>query len=117
MPIRALLAEDHVLVRSGLHALLDASREVEVVGEASNGREAVEMFSRLDPDLALIDVAMPDLNGIEAVRQIRAGHPDARILMLSMYEDQQYVYESLKAGANGYVLKSGAFQELLTAIH
>src|ERR1700742_3362754 len=116
MAIRALLAEDHTLVRTGIRALLEGSHEVEVVGESANGRQAVELFEQLKPDLALLDVAMPDLNGIEAARQIRAAHPNARLIMLSMYEDQQYVFESLKAGANGYVLKGAAFQELLTAI-
>jgi DNA-binding NarL/FixJ family response regulator len=116
MPIRTLLAEDHTLVRTGIRALLEGSGEVEVVGEASDGRQAVELFQKLKPQLALLDVAMPELNGIEAARQIRAADPDARVIMLSMYEDQQYVFESLKAGANGYVLKGSAFQELLTAI-
>jgi DNA-binding NarL/FixJ family response regulator len=116
MPVRTLLAEDHTLVRSGIRALLEGSGEVEVVGETSDGRQAVELFQKLKPELALLDVAMPELNGIEAARQIRAADPDARVIMLSMYEDQQYVFESLKAGANGYVLKGSAFQELLTAI-
>jgi two-component system, NarL family, response regulator NreC len=116
MSVRTLLAEDHTLVRSGIRALLEGSGEVEVVGETSDGRQAVEFFQKLKPQLALLDVAMPELNGIEAARQIRAADPDARVIMLSMYEDQQYVFESLKAGANGYVLKGSAFQELLTAI-
>jgi two-component system response regulator NreC len=116
MPIRTILAEDHTLVRTGIRALLEGSGEVQVVGETSNGREAIQLFEKLKPQLALLDVAMPELNGIEAARQIRATDPDARIIMLSMYEDQQYVFESLKAGANGYVLKGAAFQELLTAI-
>ena len=117
MAIRTILAEDHTLVRTGIRALLEGSGEVEVIGETSNGRQAIELFQKLKPQLALLDVAMPELNGIEAARQIRAADPDARVIMLSMYEDQQYVFESLKAGANGYVLKGSAFGELLTAIH
>jgi DNA-binding NarL/FixJ family response regulator len=116
MPIRTLLVEDHTLVRSGIRALLEAAKEVEVIGEASNGRQGIEQAISLAPDLVLMDVAMPDLNGIEAARQIVATRPDTRVLMLSMFDDQQYVFESLKAGASGYVLKAAAFHELQTAI-
>jgi two-component system response regulator NreC len=116
MPIRTLLAEDHTLVRSGIRALLEGSKEVQVVGEAAEGRQAVDLARQLQPELVLMDIAMPELNGIEAARQIRATMPDVRVIMLSMYSDQQYVFESLKAGANGYVLKGSAFQELLNAI-
>jgi DNA-binding NarL/FixJ family response regulator len=116
MSVRALLAEDHTLVRSGIRALLEGSKEVEVVGEAANGRQAVELARELRPNLVLMDIAMPELNGIEAARQIVAAQPDIRVIMLSMFEDQQYVFESLKAGASGYVLKAAAFQELLTGI-
>jgi DNA-binding NarL/FixJ family response regulator len=89
---------------------------MKVVGEAGNGRDAVEASDSLAPDVVLMDVAMPDLNGIEAARQIIARRPDTRVVMLSMHGDQQYVFESLKAGATGYVLKGAAFQELLAAI-
>jgi DNA-binding NarL/FixJ family response regulator len=104
------------LVRSGLRALLNGADGIEVVGEASDGRHAVEMCASLKPELVLMDVAMPDLNGVEAARQIRASCPDARLLMVSMHESRQYIFESLKAGANGYVLKEAAFTELLAAI-
>lgn len=116
MAIRTLLVEDHTLVRSGIRALLEASKEVEVIGEAANGRQGVELSRDLQPDLVLMDIAMPELNGIEAARQIAAAQPQVRVLMLSMFEDQQYVFESLKAGACGYVLKAAAFHELQTAI-
>ncbi|HSV13062.1 MAG TPA: response regulator transcription factor [Tepidisphaeraceae bacterium] len=116
MSIRALLVEDHTLVRSGIRALLEASKQVQVVGEAAEGRQAVDLARQLQPELVLMDIAMPELNGIEAARQIRAMMPDVRVVMLSMYADQQYVFESLKAGANGYVLKGSAFQELMNAI-
>jgi DNA-binding NarL/FixJ family response regulator len=116
MSIRVVLAEDHALVRSGIRALLEGSAQIAVVGEASNGRQAVDMSREMLPQLVLMDVAMPGLNGIEAARQIRAAQPEVRVLMLSMHEDHQYVFESLKSGANGYVLKASAFQELLMAI-
>lgn len=116
MTTRVLLAEDHALVRSGIRSLLEASKEVDVVGEAGNGREAVELATQLKPDLVLMDLAMNDLNGIDATRQLAAQHADVRVIMLSMHGDEQYIYESLKAGAKGYVLKSSAFKELITGI-
>jgi DNA-binding NarL/FixJ family response regulator len=116
MTTRVLLAEDHALVRSGIRSLLEASKEVDVVGEAGNGREAVELATQLKPDLILMDLAMNDLNGIDATRQLAAQDPAARVIMLSMHGDEQYIYESLKAGAKGYVLKSSAFKELITGI-
>ena len=116
MSVRIILAEDHTLVRSGVRALLEASGDVEIVGEAANGREAIEAAGRLNPDLILMDVAMPVLNGIEAASQLHDSQPDVRVLMLSMHVDRQYVFESLKAGARGYLLKAAAYTELLTAI-
>jgi len=114
--VNILLAEDHTLVRSGIRSLLKASDELSVIGEAGDGREAVGLCESLHPDLVLMDVAMPNLNGIEATRQIRSRYPNVRVIMLSMHSDQQYVYESLKAGAGGYLLKAAAFNELLVAI-
>jgi DNA-binding NarL/FixJ family response regulator len=116
MPLNVLIAEDHTLVRAGIRALIDASPELNVVGEAANGREAVEKVGQLQPQLVLLDVAMAELNGIDAARQIHDNHPNTRIIMLSMHEDRQYVFEALKAGATGYVLKSAAFQDLIAAI-
>ena len=116
MALNVLLVEDHTLVRSGIRALLESAPGLAVVGEAANGRRAVEMVGQLKPELVLMDVTMPELNGIDAARQIRVAHPDTRVLILSMHEDRQYVFESLKAGANGYVLKAAAFQDLLGAI-
>lgn len=113
---RVLLADDHTLVRTGIRALLEAAGNLEVVGEASDGRAAVELVRTLNPDLAIIDVAMPNMNGIEAVRQICADHPHTRVIMLSMHSDQQYIYEALRCGAAGYVLKDAAFTELVSAI-
>src|SRR5947209_17461269 len=116
MSIRTLLVEDHTLVRAGIQSLLSGSPEIQVVGEAADGRAAVEQCAALQPDLVLMDVAMPDLNGIEAARQIKARWPGVRIIMLSMHASRQYIFESLKAGVQGYVLKEAAFSELLTAI-
>jgi DNA-binding NarL/FixJ family response regulator len=117
MMLNVLLVEDHTLVRSGIRALLEkANPDLKVVGEADDGQSAVELVRQLNPQLVLMDVAMPGLNGIEATRQIRAAHPQVRILMLSMHDDPQYVDESMRSGANGYVLKGAAFQELLAAI-
>ncbi len=114
--IKVLLVEDLTLARAGLRALLDTSNEVEVVGEAANGREAVKLSKKLNPDVVLMDVAMPDMNGIEATRQIHEAQPDIRVLMLSMYANRQYLFESLQAGAAGFVPKDSAFSELLDAI-
>jgi len=115
-PTRVLLAEDHVIVRLGIRALLDASEEVQVVGETSNGREAVDLCRSLQPDVVLMDVAMPELNGIDAARQITTSYPNIQVLILSMHGEQQYLYESLRAGARGYVPKAAAFTELLVGI-
>jgi DNA-binding NarL/FixJ family response regulator len=116
MPTRLLLVEDHALVRTGIRALLGASEEMQVVGEASNGHEAVELCKTLKPDIVLMDLALGDMNGIQATREIGVDAPEARVIMLSMHCDQQYIYESLRAGARGYLPKSAAFTELLVAI-
>ena len=116
MSLNVLIADDHTLVRSGIRALLESSPDLAVVGEAGDGRQAVEMARALSPGLVLMDVGMAELNGIDAARQIHAQSPQTRIVMLSMHEDRQYVFEALKAGAAGYVLKGSAFAELLSAI-
>jgi DNA-binding NarL/FixJ family response regulator len=116
MRVNVLLVEDHTLVRSGIRSLLAGSPEVKVVGEAADGRQALELCRELNPDVVLADVEMRGLNGIETARQLRLEQPQIRVIMLSMHGDPQYVLESLKAGANGYVLKDAAFTELLTAI-
>jgi DNA-binding NarL/FixJ family response regulator len=116
MSLNVLIADDHTLVRSGIRALLQEASDLTVVGEAGNGRQAVEMARVLNPELVLMDVGMSELNGIDAARQIHGSTPATRIVMLSMHEDRQYVFEALKAGAAGYVLKGSAFAELLSAI-
>jgi DNA-binding NarL/FixJ family response regulator len=115
--IKVLLVDDMTLTRSGIRALLEDSGEVEVIGEAGNGREAIKQARKLNPAVILMDVTMPELNGIEATRQIHEAQPDIRILMLSIHTDSQYLFESLRAGAAGYVPKNAAFAELLAAIH
>ena len=110
---KILLVEDLTLSRTGFRALLESSDEVEVIGEAADGREAVKLAKKFNPDVVLMDVAMPELNGIEATRQIHAAQPDVRIIMLSMHSDRQYIFESFRAGASGYVPKDVAFAEFL----
>jgi DNA-binding NarL/FixJ family response regulator len=114
--IRVLLAEDHTLVRKGLRALLDDEMGIDVVGEAQDGREAVEMAEQLRPDIVLMDITMPALNGLEATRQIKAQSPDARVLVLTRHANEEYIYQVLRAGASGYVVKQAAPAELVMAI-
>ena len=116
MPIRALLAEHHTLVRSGIRALLEGSNQLTVVGEASEGRQAVELTRQLRPDLVLMDIGMPELNGIEATAQILKRCPNTAVLILSMYSDERYVVRAVKAGARGYLLKNSAGEELIQAV-
>jgi len=114
--LRILLADDHAVVRNGFRMILAAQADMEVVGEVSNGREAVEMAGRLLPDVVVMDVTMPELNGIEASRQISKTVPKARILALSMQKDSVYVREMLRAGAKGYLLKDCDERDLLAAV-
>jgi DNA-binding NarL/FixJ family response regulator len=112
---RILLADDHALVRRGLRLILDAELDLTVVAEAADGAEAVEAASAEEVDLAILDIAMPRMTGIQAAREISRRAPGIRLLMLSMYDNEQYLFESLKAGASGYVLKSVADRDLLEA--
>lgn len=111
-----LLADDHAVVRQGFRMILSAEPDFEVIGEAANGRDAVTMAERLQPEVILMDVSMPELNGIEATRRILAIAPRTRILALSMHRDAVYVREILRAGASGYLLKEAGDHDLLTAI-
>ncbi|MFF0543234.1 response regulator [Nocardia thailandica] len=114
-PARILLADDHALVRSGLRLIIDAEPDLRVVAEAGNGYEAVQRMADTPVDLAILDIAMPRMTGIQAAREIRRNDPHARMLMLSMYDNEQYFFEALRAGASGYVLKSVADRDLLEA--
>ena len=114
--IRILLADDHAVVRQGFKAILGAQTDMEIVGEAGNGREAVELAEKLRPDIAVMDVAMPELNGIEATRRIGEVAPRTRVLALSMHKDSVYVREILRAGARGYLLKDQIDSDLLAAV-
>lgn len=116
MKKRILLVEDHTILRAGMRALLAQDAEFEVVGEADNGRDAILAASRLKPDVILMDISMPGINGIEACREIRRRDTDIRILILTIYKTEEYIHESLKAGASGYILKDAGPEELRTAI-
>jgi two-component system, NarL family, response regulator NreC len=114
--IRVLLADDHAVVRAGFRMILAAQSNIEIIGEASNGREAVEMAERSQPDVVVMDVTMPELNGIEATRRLGQSTPRTRILALSMHKDSVYVREILKAGARGYLLKDALDKDLVAAV-
>jgi len=116
MTVRLILGDDHKMFRDGLRPLLARHRDLEVVGEASDGREVVELAEALRPDLVILDVSMPVLNGVEAARRIRRLDPGIRVAMLSMHSDRRFVLESLNAGATAYLLKDDAFEDLVRAI-
>ena len=114
--IRILLADDHAVVRQGFKMILDAQADMEIVGEAANGREAVDLAERLKPDIVVMDVAMPELNGIEATRRLASSAPHVRVVALSMHKDSVYVREILRAGARGYLLKDSGAEDLVHAV-
>ena len=115
-PIRILLADDHVIVRDGLRALLEKQPDMTVSGEAADGREAVSIAEQNAPDIVIMDIAMPNMNGIEATRRILATHPSIGVVILSMHQDESYVLRSLKAGARGYLLKDSLRSDVVDAI-
>jgi len=116
MPIRVFLVDDHAVVRDGLRFLLEAHGDITVIGDASDGHEAVRQVSQLCPDVVLMDIAMAGLNGIEATRQIRKSWPSTRVIILSMYATSEYIFHALQAGANGYLLKDSAGKEVVEAV-
>lgn len=116
MTIRIVLADDHKMLREGLRTILENEPELEVVGEADDGRLALKLVRELSPDLVVMDIGMPNLNGIEATRQIRSSNAKVKVIALSMHSDKRYVLRMLEAGASGYVLKSAACDELVRAI-
>jgi two-component system response regulator NreC len=117
MKIHILLADDHTILRAGLRMMLNAQPDMEVVGEAQDGRQAIAEALRLQPDIVLMDITMPDINGIEATRQIKKLLPEVKVLVLTMHENDEYIFQALRAGASGYILKEAADTELITALH
>ncbi|MCX2899368.1 response regulator [Pseudomonas mandelii] len=115
-PIRVALVDDHSLVRDGIKALLSVMANLEVVGEAENGADAIDMIGRSQPDLVLVDIGLKDMNGLELTRLLRNRYPALKVLVLSMYDNHEYVSESVRAGASGYVLKNSPSREIIAAI-
>ena len=116
MSMKIVLADDHEIMRDGLRGLLEREHDFEIVAEAENGRMAVDFARELEPDIMIMDIGMPDMNGIAATRQIKAEYPDIKVIALSMYSDERFIEEMLQAGVSGYLLKDCAFDELITAI-
>jgi DNA-binding NarL/FixJ family response regulator len=114
--IRVALVDDHSLVRDGIRALLSVMPRLEVVGEAENGAQAIDMVGRCQPDLLLMDIGLKDMNGLELTRQLGKQYPGLKILILSMYDNHEYISESVRAGASGYVLKNSPSKEIIAAI-
>ncbi len=115
--IRVLLADDHTIVRQGLIALLESHEDIEVVGEAENGRQAFEKAEQISPDIVVLDITMPYLNGIEATRKIKKLNPEIKVIVLTVHDSEEYVHQILQAGASGYLLKESAVSDLVSAIN
>ena len=116
MKMHILLVDDHTILRAGLKMMLNAQPDMDVVGEAHEGRQAIQEAQRLRPDIVLMDITMPDMNGIEATRQIKKILPDVKVLVLTMHENDEYVFQALRAGASGYILKEAADTDLISAL-
>lgn len=114
--IRVLIADDHTIVRSGVRLLLEAEADMEVVGEALDGREALDLAESLQPDVVLMDITMPEMDGLEATREIKTSFPQIKVLVLTMHRSDEYFFEMLKAGASGYILKGAKTSELINAV-
>jgi two-component system response regulator NreC len=114
--IRVLIADDHTIVRSGVRLLLEAEADMEVVGEALDGREALNLAESLQPDVVLMDITMPEMDGLEATREIKTRFPQIKVLVLTMHRSDEYFFEMLKAGASGYILKGAKTSELINAV-
>lgn len=114
--ISVLIADDHTIVRSGVRLLLEAESDIRVVGEALNGREALELAEALQPDVVLMDITMPELDGLEATKQLKSRFPNINVLVLTMHRSDDYFFEMLKAGASGYILKGAKTSELINAV-
>ena len=116
MTIKVFLADDHAVVRDGMQALLEGEHDITVVGMASNGRDAVRQVQKFDPDVVVMDIAMPELNGIEATARICEASPSIRVIILSMHDTSEHIFQALKAGARGYLIKESAGKEVITAV-
>ena len=116
IPVRLLIADDHALVRQALRGMLEREPDIEIVGEAVNGREAVNLCRALDPNLVLMDLRMPEMDGLEATRAIKQEHTEVDVLMVTMHDNQDYMLEAAKAGAAGYVLKDASRDELIDTV-
>lgn len=114
--VQVILADDHTMVRKGLRALLDEAGHIEVVAEAQNGHDVLELVDELHPDVVVMDISMPQLNGLEATRRLRASYPETKVVILTMHLDEEYILQSLHAGAHGYLVKQSAPKELVQAI-
>jgi len=117
MPLRIVLADDHRLVRAGVRALLEKIRLGEVIAEAGDGREALELVAAHQPDIVLLDIGMPNLNGLDAIDRIKKGSPETKVIILSMHANEEYVVRALRSGVSGYLIKDSAVDELERAIH
>jgi DNA-binding NarL/FixJ family response regulator len=116
MPIKVFLADDHTVIRDGLRFMLEAQGDITVVGDAADGRQAVNQVQKLKPDVVIMDIAMPELNGIEATQQIRHTCPSTQVVILSVYSNAEHIFRALQAGARGYVLKESAGKEVVSAV-
>jgi len=114
--IKVLLAEDHIVVREGIRGLISGEKDMEIAGEAGDGEEAIELVSRVEPDVVLMDIAMPNMNGIEATRRIKESHPSVSVLILTAYYSEEFIFALVEAGAAGYLLKNVRGRELLNSI-
>ena len=114
--IKILIVDDHEMVRNGLSVMMEREEDFTVVGEAQNGKEAVELVSKLRPDVVLMDLRMPEMDGVEAMRQIRAKHDDVKFLVLTTYDTDEYIFDAIEAGAKGYLLKDASREELFRAV-
>lgn len=115
--INIILADDHVLVRDGIKSLLEDDKSIHVIDEASNGKEALEVIAKNKPDLLVVDIRMPEMNGIEVVKRLKKSNPEVKALVLSMHDSEEYVVQSIQSGADGYLLKGSSKEEFLKALH
>lgn len=115
-PLRVVLADDHTLVRESLVAVLESGGDIQVVGQAANGLEAIERIAALGPDVAVVDLSMPGISGLEVVRRLRQEHPATRVLVLTMHEEEEYVLHAVRAGASGFLIKDSPAAELVAAV-